>query len=100
MTIGCGVSHVPIDEHTSAITATSTTVTAQFTSTTGARVGASIALTTHTTAKSVMSTMPMAVMVIARKVGTNTAIVLSMTTVIDLMQSSTQPIRMSDYTLV
>jgi uncharacterized membrane protein len=100
MTIIYGVSHVLIDERTSATVATSTTVVEQFTSTTGARVGVSIALTTHTSAKSVMSTMLMAVMVIAKKVGIPTAIVLSMTIVIDLMQSSTQLIRMSDYTLV
>jgi hypothetical protein len=95
-----GAKDVRIDEHTSATVATSTIVVALAISTTGQSHGAKVAQTMHTSARSVMCTTLMAVMVTAKKVGMSTAIVSSMTTVTDLMHYSTQPTRMSDYTLV
>ena len=94
-----GVRLVPTGEHTGAIVAMSTTAVVLPISMIEVSTGANHVPMTLTSARIVITTMQM-VVTHAQIIPMTMAIVLSTITLIDLMPSSIQPIRMSDCTLV
>jgi hypothetical protein len=99
MAMRCGARVALIDEPTGAIDVRSTIAMVLATSTIEVSIGAVHVPMTPTSARIVTTTMQMVAQIVAA-IRTNTAIVLSTITITDLMQSSTRPIRTSDYTLV
>jgi ABC-type lipoprotein export system ATPase subunit len=99
MAMRCGVNHVLVDEPTGAIDVRSTIAIVLFISTIEVSIGAVHVPMTPTSVRIVITTMQM-VVTHAQIIPMTMAIVLSMTTLIDLMLYSTRPIKMSDYTLV
>jgi hypothetical protein len=99
MAMRCGARVALTDEPIGAIDVRSTIAMVLATSTIEVSIGAVHVPMTPTSARIVTTTMQMVAQIVAL-IRTNTAIVLSTITITDLMQSSTQPIRMSDYTLV
>jgi ABC-type dipeptide/oligopeptide/nickel transport system ATPase component len=99
MAMICGARLVLTDEPTGAIDVRSTIVIVLFISTIEVSIGAVHVPMTPTSVRIVITTMQM-VVTHAQIILMTMGIVLSMTIVTDLMQSSTQPTRTSDYTLV
>jgi ABC-type lipoprotein export system ATPase subunit len=99
MAMICGVRLVLTDEPTGATDVRSTIVIVLFISTIEVSIGAVHVPMTLTSVRIVTITMQM-VVIHAQIILMTMGIVLSMTIVTDLMQSSTRPIKMSDYTLV
>jgi ABC-type phosphate transport system ATPase subunit len=99
MAMRCGVNHVLVDEPTGAIDVRSTIAIVLFISTIEVSIGAIHVPMTLSSVRIVITTMQM-VVTHAQIIPMTMAIVLSMIIVTDLMQSSTQPTRTSDYTLV
>jgi hypothetical protein len=99
MAMICGARYVPTGEPTGAIDVRSTIAMVLLTSTIEVSIGAVHVPMTPTSARIVITTMQM-VVIHAQIIPMTMGIVLSMITLIDLMLYSTQPIRMSDYTLV
>jgi ABC-type glutathione transport system ATPase component len=99
MAMRCGARVALIDEPTGAKDVRSTIAIMLLISTIEVSIGATHVPMTPTSVRIVTTTMQMVAQIVAL-IRTNTAIVLSTITITDLMQSSTRPIRMSDYTLV